>query len=125
MHSGNTTPTSVTLLDCTGFGQSKDSHPEVDLYMAKLLERNEGLNLQVFRTLASDNVYEIILVQQCHSLNNRFAVVVCSNVSRIPVMHTFCFGQQTLVFLPRLMQKWAWFEWSVGMVQKFLPALRA
>ena len=38
-------------------------------FLAKLLEKSDGgLSGQVFRTLASHDVYEVSLVQQCHSL---------------------------------------------------------
>ena len=39
--------------------------------LASLLERDNGLGSHVFRTLASDDVYEGSLVQQCHSLEQQ------------------------------------------------------
>ena len=40
-------------------------------FLAKLLEEDDSLSSQVFRTLASDDVYEISLVQQCHFLEQQ------------------------------------------------------
>ena len=37
-------------------------------FLAKLLEEDDCLSLHVFRTLASEDVYEISIVQQCHFL---------------------------------------------------------
>ena len=40
-------------------------------FLAKLLERDDGLSSHVFRTLASDDVYEVSLIQQCRSLEQQ------------------------------------------------------
>ena len=40
-------------------------------FLAKLLERDDVLSSRVFRTLASTNVYEISLVQQCRVLEQQ------------------------------------------------------
>ena len=41
-------------------------------FLAKLLERDDCLSSHVFRTLASEDVYEISLVQQCRFLEQQF-----------------------------------------------------
>jgi hypothetical protein len=40
-------------------------------FLAKLLERDDSLSSHIFRTLASDDVYEISLIQQCCSLEQK------------------------------------------------------
>ena len=40
-------------------------------FLAKLLERDDVFSSRVFRTLASTNVYEISLIQQCHVLEQQ------------------------------------------------------
>ena len=41
-------------------------------FLAKLLSSESGISTQVFRTLSTDNVYEISLVQQCRLLEQHF-----------------------------------------------------
>ena len=40
------------------------------VFLAKRLSSESGISTQVFRTLSTDNVYEISLVQQCRYWNN-------------------------------------------------------
>ena len=41
-------------------------------FLAKLLERDDCLSFRVFRTLVSEDVYEISLVQQCRFLEQQY-----------------------------------------------------
>ena len=52
-------------------------------FLAKVLERDDVLSPHVLRTLASEDVYNVSIVQQCCSLEQH---TICNFVSAIPLM---------------------------------------
>ena len=54
-------------------------------FLAKVLERDDGLSSHVFRTLASEDVYNVSLVQQCRSLEQHIGTNYLQLCLRNPI----------------------------------------
>lgn len=68
--SPSTIPTSILLLDSIDPLSKQRILIQKLIFLAKLLQRYDGFSLHIFRTLGSQDVYEVSLVQPCHSLKS-------------------------------------------------------
>ena len=66
--------------------------------LAKLLVDDDCVSSQVFRTLASDDVYEISIIQQCHFLEHQIGTSYLQCCLQDPHMHTQLFVRHNNTF---------------------------